>query len=141
MNIDWVIPCRFVEVHDNLATIIGAGIDTFWLPEIPSPVQVILVARLLGTVDELDPSIMHTITNRVFDPRGDLHNEESIELAVGGTSASPDWLVGISLPFACRFEAAEQGTYTIEVSVDDASKSLPIHVVHGLPPGMSPASE
>ena len=30
MNVDWVIPCRYVEVHDNLGSMIGAGIDTFW---------------------------------------------------------------------------------------------------------------
>jgi hypothetical protein len=28
LNIDWVIPCRYVEVHDNLGTIVGASIDT-----------------------------------------------------------------------------------------------------------------
>ena len=36
------------------------------------------------------------------------------------------------------FEAAEEGTYTIEVSVDDATESLPIHVVIGLPPSAPP---
>ena len=36
MNVDWVIPCRYVEVHDNLGSMIGAGIDTFWVPELPA---------------------------------------------------------------------------------------------------------
>ena len=37
MNVDWVIPCRYVEVHDNLGTLVGAGIDTFWVPELRPP--------------------------------------------------------------------------------------------------------
>ena len=35
MKIDAVIPCRYVEVNDNLATIVGAGTDTFWISEEP----------------------------------------------------------------------------------------------------------
>ncbi len=141
MNIDWVIPCRFAEVHDNLGTIIGAGIDTYWLPELPARVQVGLVVRLLAMVEELDPSVPRTITNRIFDPDGELIDEGSLQLAIGGQSARPEWLAGITLPFTAIFEASSEGTHTIETTIDDATKSLPIHIVHGLPPvAVPPAS-
>lgn len=65
MNIEWVIPCRFVEVHDNLGTIVGAGIDTFWVQELPSRIQLMLAIRLLGMIEELDPDINHSVTNRI----------------------------------------------------------------------------
>lgn len=58
-------------------------------------------------------------------------------MAIGGESARPEWLAGITLPFVVVFDASAEGTYAIEFSVDDASKSLPIHVVHGEPPGVS----
>ena len=48
MNVDWVIPCRYVEVHDNLGTIVGAGIDTYWIPELPTTMQVVLAIQAPG---------------------------------------------------------------------------------------------
>lgn len=141
MNVDWVIPCRFVEVHDNLGTIVGAGIDTFWVQELPAQIQLMLAIRLLGMVEELDPDIKHSVTNRIRDPQGEVVGEATGEMAVGGESARPEWLAGITLPFVVAFEATEEGTYAIEFSVDDASKSLPIHVVHGRPPGAAISDE
>ena len=136
MNIDWVIPCRYVEVHDNLGTIIGAGIDTFWVPQLPAPIQVVLAVRLLAMAEELDPDQPHTATNRVRDPRGEVVSEVGGELKVGGESAQPEWLSGIMLVSVVQFEASEEGAYTIEHVIDEASASLPIHIVHGPPPGV-----
>jgi hypothetical protein len=133
VNIDWVIPCRYVEVHDNLGTIVGAGIDTYWIAELPMPVQVLLAMRLLAEADELTPDQQHSATNRVRDPHGDLLNEEGGEFSVEATSANPDWLAGIIVPAVVLFAASEEGTYMIEVDVDQASASLPIHIVHGHP--------
>jgi hypothetical protein len=134
LNIEWIIPCRFVEVHDNLGTIIGAGIDTFWVPELPAPIQVILAIRLLAMADELDPDQKHTVTNRVRGPDGEVMNEGIAEFSVGAESPSKEWLTGIILPLVVQFQASEEGTYTIEFIVDDAPPgSQPIHVARGLP--------
>jgi hypothetical protein len=135
VNIDWVIPCRHVEVHDNLGTIVGAGIDTLWIPDLPSPVQVVLAVRLLAMAEELDPDQPHQLTNRVRDPHGEVIGEATGDLRIGAESARPEWLAGIMANAVVQFLAAEEGTYTIELVVDEASKELPIHVVHGLPPG------
>jgi hypothetical protein len=133
VNIEWVIPCRFVEVHDNLGTIVGAGIDTYWQQQLPAPIQVALAVRLLATPEELEAAEPHTAANRVRDPRGDLLGEVRGEVTFGGEAARPDWLVGITVPLVVQFEAAEEGTYTVELEFDDASQSLPIHVVLGAP--------
>jgi hypothetical protein len=138
VNIDWAIPCRYVEVHDNLGTIVGAGIDTYWIPELPQPIQVVLAVRLLAMTEELDPDQEHTATNRVLDPRGAQMSEVGGPFSVGGESARPDWLTGIMVSTVVQFEASEEGTYTIELVVDDALTSLPIHVFHGYPPGVEP---
>lgn len=139
MNIDWVIPCRYVEVHDNLGTIIGAGIDTFWVTELPAQIQVLLAVRLLAMAEELDPEVKHSGINRVRDPRGAVMSEVSGEFVVGGESARPEWLTGIMLATAVMFEAPEEGTYTIEHVVDGTEASLPLHVIHGAPPGVEAA--
>lgn len=138
MNIDWVIPCRYLEVHDGLGTLVGAGIDTYWIPELPTAVQVLLAIRLLGTADELDPDEEHTTTNRVRNPQGEVISELGGPFSVGVESPNPDWLTGFIVPLAMQFEVTEEGAYQIEIEVDQASTSLPIHVIHGLPPGMDP---
>jgi hypothetical protein len=129
LNIDWVIPCRFVEVHDNLATIVGGGVDTFWVPQLPAPVQVWLAVRLTAAPEELEAGEQHVTVNRIRDPHGELISETRGEIVLGGQAAQADWLVGITVPAVVAFEAGEVGTYTIELEVDDGSRSLPIHVV------------
>ena len=133
MNIDWVIPCRYAEVHDNLATIVGGGVDTYWQPELPARIQVFLAIRLLATPEELAAAEPHTAVNRIRNPEGDVLEEVRGEIVMSGTAARPDWLVGKTIPALAVFEADDEGTYTIEIEVDDASSSLPIHVVLGTP--------
>ena len=102
MNIDWVIPCRFAEVHDNLATLVGAGIDTFWFADFPAGVQVGFATRLLATANELGPEHEHTVRSIIRDPRGETLSDlgdatfraGSAEQAAG---ARTDWLNGIAL--------------------------------------------
>jgi hypothetical protein len=142
VNVDWVIPCRFAEVHDNLATIVGAGIDTWWLGEFPAPVQVVMAVRLLATADELGPDHQHQLGNVVRDPSGEPISEltSAFQAATADqvSQARPDWLNGIAMVFAVQFEATEPGTYTFDFTIDGASKSVPLHVAQGPPPGMLP---
>jgi hypothetical protein len=136
VNLDWVIPCRYVEVHDNLGTIVGAGIDTYWVRELPTTIQVVLAIRLLAMADELGEAVQHTAVNRVRDPRGEVVSEVGGEFAMGGGDAArPDWLTGIMVNSLVQLEVTEEGTYTIEHEVDGSVESLPIHIVHGPPPG------
>jgi hypothetical protein len=137
MNLDWVIPCRYVEVHDNLGTIIGAGIDTFWVPALPAALELVLAVRLLAMAEELSPEVPHVSVNRVRDPRGETMSEVGGEFRMGGSEgAQEEWLNGIMVTTIVAFEVTEEGTYTIEHEVDGTTKSLPIHVVLGPPPGV-----
>jgi hypothetical protein len=137
MNLDWVIPCRYVEIHDNLGTIVGAGIDTYWVPELPTAIQVVLAVRLLAMADELNAEVPHMSANRVRDPRGEVMSEVGGEFRMGGSEgAQQEWLNGIMVTTIVAFEATEEGAYTIEHEVDGTTKSLPIHIVHGPPPGI-----
>jgi hypothetical protein len=131
MNIDWAIPCRHVEVHDNLGTIIGAGIDTLSVPELPSPIQIVLAVRLVAMNEEFTLDQQHHATNRVLNPAGEPISEVKGEFTVAAESSRSEWLAGVILPIVVRFPAEEEGTYTIELIVDSASTSLPLHVVAG----------
>ena len=133
MNIDWIIPCRYLEVHDGLGTIIGAGIDTIWLPELPAPIQVLLAVRLLVTPDEMSSEEPHVVANRIRNPDGEVLVETRGEMMIGGDVTRPEWLIGATIPVVLQFEAVDQGAYMIELDVDDATKSLPIHVAVGTP--------
>jgi hypothetical protein len=136
VNIAWVIPCRYAEVHDNLATIVGAGIDTFWPGQLPNEVRVTVVVRLLATADELGPGHEHTMRNVVRGPDGEALGQPVEAKFQAGTeeeisSAREDWLNGIELVTMAAFEASEQGTYTLELTIDESTVSTPLHVLDG----------
>ena len=133
MNLEWVIPCRFAEVHDNLATIVGAGIDTYWVAELPTPIQVVLAVRFLATPEELSEGAAHSITNIIRNPAGETLHEQQGELQVAGEAVRPSWLVGSTTPMFIVFEVSEEGTYTIEVGIDASIMAVPIHVALGAP--------
>jgi hypothetical protein len=133
MNVDWVIPCRYVEVHDNLGSMIGAGIDTFWVPELPATLQVLCAVRLTATAEELTEGITHQMRNVVTDPSGVVVSDVGGEFEVGTENPRREFLNGIVLPSAITFEAEVAGSYQLEHIVDNDSKSIPLHVVVGQP--------
>ena len=136
MNVDWLIPCRYVEIHDNLGSIMGAGIDTFWVPDLPGTIAVAFAIRLTGLPEELDSEIEHTSRNVVRAPNGQTIQDVTATFTVGGgpPGLRQDWLQGIMLGTHLTFSAETEGTYTFEHIVDSSSRSAPLHVVHG-PPG------
>jgi hypothetical protein len=133
MNVDWVIPCRYVEVHDNLGSMIGAGIDTFWIPELPSPLQVMLAVRLTATGEELAPGIEHLLRTVVTDPDGGVVFEAGMEFEANTENTQTEWLNSLVLPSVVQFDVVDAGTYQLEQSVDGNSQSIPLHVVEGAP--------
>src|ERR1700750_2685520 len=125
MNVDWVIPCRYVEVHDNLGTIVGAGIDTFWVPELPAPIQVMLAVRLTATGDELSPGIQHVLRTIVTDEQNDAVFEAMVEFEADAETAQTEWLNSMVMPTVVQFEAMEAGPVQLEQAVGGNSHALP----------------
>lgn len=141
MNVDWVIPCRYIEIHDNLGTLIGAGLDTFWVPEFPVQIQIAVAIRLSGLPEELQPDVRHAVRNIIRGPDGSTVSEIGGEMGLGVAQSveRPDWLQGVMMHTIIGFEATVEGTYTFEHVVDQSSQSVPLHLVHGAPPGALPA--
>lgn len=121
MQVVWAIPCRFAEATpDGTATIVGAGLDSVWLPEVPADVGVFVMLRVAGAAYEFEEP--HTFAMRLVDPQSDEHNLLSLEF---GPMAEPPPLLhpgmdpGILVPVAIGWRAEHFGLYTLEIYIDD----------------------
>ena len=131
MNVEWLIPCRFIEIHDNLATMVGAGIDTFHVVEFPAQLSVSIAVRLAAAAEEMGPEHRHRIRSVITAPDGSVLSEVEGEMEVGtlGDVEQPEWLQSIMLSTLVQFEATGPGTFTFEHIVDGSSAQVPLHVV------------
>ncbi|MGO9898836.1 MAG: DUF6941 family protein [Solirubrobacteraceae bacterium] len=135
MRVDWAIPCRYAEVHDNLATIIGGGIDHMWMPALPAPVQVILAIRLIFLPDEIDSGAVHKLRVAAIAPGGETLSQVEGDLNVAGpTAPAGDWLQGLHIPMAIQFMAEAEGQYSLEITVDGHTMGVFMNVALGPPP-------
>ena len=129
MRIDWLIPCRYAELADGLATIVGAGADVVHVSGLPAQAGVSAVVRIAGVAE---PETEYQLTAQVlgpdFEPAGDaLH----LALRLGDRSPyNPDgWEDHVMLPLAVPFTAEEAGAHTLEVRIEERSAAVPLHVV------------
>lgn len=129
MRIDWIIPCRYAEIHQNLGTIVGAGIDTFTVPALPAHIEVAVVVRLLAMPDELRANHEHTSKSIVTDPTGSVVSEHADTFSVSVEHVHEEWLTDIMHTVVVRFEAAGAGTHNLEYVVDGHSVTVPLRVV------------
>lgn len=141
MKIDWVIPCRYVEVNDNLATIIGAGGDRFMLLEEPWTVEIMLAIRVTALVEELGPDKVYSVENSIRDPEGNVIHEEagSFSATARGDIHDPTWLQSVFIATEAKFEAELEGTYTLSHVFGDSEHLLPLHISHGADVGAGPS--
>jgi hypothetical protein len=136
MKIEWVIPCRYVEVRDNIATIVGAGGDRFVVSEEPREIEIMFAIRISALVEELGPDRVYLVENHVRDPSGAVIQEEvgSFSATARGEIATNNWLQGVWVPVEAKFPTETEGTYTITHKFGASEHLLPLHVAH------SPAS-
>lgn len=129
MRIDWAIPCRYVEVHGDGATIVGAGADVFVVPQIPTPIQILFAVRFVGPPDEVSGQ-QHSLACRLFDPGGTALGEQSGQMATDVNQIVPGYLAELTVPMGVVLNVDQHGTYHVEFSIDDDDTvRVPIHVV------------
>jgi hypothetical protein len=128
VRIAWAIPCRYAEVHDGLATMVGAGTNIFTVPSFPASIGLFVVAHFLAAEDEL--GVQHPLRSQVLAP--DMQPvADPIEGALGfeaGPNKPPGWEGGLTLPMVVRFPAHIEGTYTFELTVAERSQTVPLLV-------------
>lgn len=132
LRLDWAVPARYAEAAaDGSATIIGAGIDSFWLPEVPADIGLFLMIRVAGPADEFEEE--HQLEIRLVTPE----SEEQQVLQAGFQTppgarnplAVPGMESGILIPAGVAFRAEEYGFHTLEVYLDGQRlRSIPVAV-------------
>jgi hypothetical protein len=97
---------------------LGAGIDSLWLPELPAAVAIFLMLRLAGAEDEFQEKT--TLEVRVVDPA----REETQALSIEFSSQEmpplkvPGLEAGMLIPALIQWEVRDYGLCTLEVFVD-----------------------
>jgi hypothetical protein len=131
LEVAWALPCRFAEAAaDGTATIVGAGLDSMWVTEVPADVGTFLVMRVTGPQYEFEAE--HTVVVKLVDPE---RNEHDILISSFGPMEEspptyhPGLDPGILLPAAVSWRAEHLGLYTLEIYVDEKrNRSVPILV-------------
>lgn len=129
MRVDWAILCRYVEINNGLATIVGGGIDRYGPTALPVTLQITAAVRLAGLPDTND----HTIEIRVLDPSmapiGTPIPPQTFQLGQTSPNHPPGWESQVLLPMQVVVEVAEAGAYTLDIKVDGHSHTQPFRVV------------
>jgi hypothetical protein len=140
VRVDWATPCRYAEVHDNLATIVGGGIDHLWPPSLPAPIGVFMAIRLIFLPEEVAGQGQFQLRVAAMAPDGSLLNQVEGQINIGGPRVVPDptEFQGLHVPMAVQFMAQTEGRYQLDITVDGHTYSVGLHVAAGPPP--APAS-
>lgn len=131
MRIAWAIPCRYVEVNDGLATIVGGGANIYRIPAdaLPAPIAVTVAAQLAGTEDEVDHR--HHLRGQILgpdmQPTGDPLDVPDLNFPAGDHKP-PGWEATIVIPLVMQWLVEQPGTYTLEFSIDDRATTVAILV-------------
>jgi hypothetical protein len=128
VRIEWAIPCRYAEVQGGMGTMVGAGANILLVAETPSAVGTMIVASIAGAEDEI--GVEHTLKARVLGP--DMEPATPTIEGKMGFASSPNkpagWEERIMLPMPLQFVAPVEGTYTVELSINDRSATIPLLV-------------
>jgi Family of unknown function (DUF6941) len=100
-------------------TILGAGLDTFWVPELPAPIGIFLPMRVAAPDDEWQEEGHELSINLVRPDRAEevmltipLQMEQPPPLKTPGAEA------GAVIPVVLTWEARDHGLYTLELYID-----------------------
>lgn len=132
-EIDYVVLADYVRQDAGMTHIMGAGIDTFYIPEgRPAAVPVGVVARF--SFDSRDPIGAEHDINLVFQGSGgDLLTIGQRFPRPAPPPGVPDhWRTTVSIAFRLMLPIPEHGNYTLRVKLDDdprLSRSLDVRAV------------
>jgi hypothetical protein len=125
VRVDWAVIARYSEVNNGLATIIGAGIDTFGVAAIPSPLLINLTIRLAGMAD----ADQHQMSVQVLDPDlAELGRLTAPFTVAGNPLAPPGWESAVVMPVQIQVTVSRAGSHAIHIECDGSSRTLAFRV-------------
>jgi hypothetical protein len=129
LEVAWALPCRFAEAAaDGTATIVGAGLDSVWIPDVPADVGVFLMMRITGPQYEFEAE--HVVAVKLVDPERD--EQDILTTEFGPMEELPPTYhqgldPGILIQAAVGWRAEHFGLHTLEIYVDGKrNRSIPI---------------
>jgi hypothetical protein len=123
VRIDWAILCKFVEVTDGLATIVGAGIDNIQVPGFPIAVPLQVCIRIVGLPDNEDHNLRVQLLDEQMEPVLE-PLETTFKMDKKNPQHPPGWEAQAIQPLRVQFEAKAAGAHTLDISVDGTSRTL-----------------
>jgi hypothetical protein len=129
VRIDYAIPVRSIEplADGTLALIVTT--DILIVESLPAPVVVPLAISISGDQYECVPEVEHEVEGRILDSQlveiGAMRGGVTM---APGPNTPPGWDVRLQMPIVLRFLAEDYGTYSVELSIDKSSLSIPIIV-------------
>src|SRR5262249_16720470 len=115
MHVEWAFLCRYAESDGQSATIVGAGIDLFMPPSLPTPLGVMAILKLVGSEEEW--SERRRLGFKVLGPDAGVVREETVQVGVTlGPQLFPTYERGAIIVTAHQFEATEAGAYSVEIA-------------------------
>ena len=129
MRLGWAIPCKYLEVHDGLGTLVGAGANHYAVAEMPSALSVWIAVQVYGHRSEVDAD--HSLVIQPLGP--DMEACAPLDMgfrfpAERASNEPEGWEVGALIPTLINFEASEQGTYTLALTLDEKTTTIPLYV-------------
>jgi hypothetical protein len=110
---------------------VGAGLDSFWPPDVPTDVGLFLMVRIVGPQDEFEDE--HRLEIRLVTPDREEHEvlQAGFRAPPGARSpfAVPGIEPGILVPAGIAFRAEDYGFYTLEIYLDGQRlRSIPVNI-------------
>lgn len=132
MRVDWVVPCRYCEIAgDGTMSVLGAGLDSYWLPDeqLPTAMGVFLATRVAGPEEEWATPTAFAV--RLVRP--DLEQEDMLEIPLQMPAMpplkQPGHEAGMLLPLLMQWEAQEHGLYSFDLLLNGVrERSVPINI-------------
>jgi hypothetical protein len=123
------MPCRYAEIRNNEISMIGGNANRMHVAELPHEVFTWLAFQVTAPRDMAGPGQQHHFVCRVLDPDMDevYADDPPVEFEMYEAAAGAEQSEQVvALPV--RFVAHQFGTFTIQLTVDDRSKSIPFYV-------------
>jgi hypothetical protein len=135
VRVEWAVISRYAETGGGVATIVGAGIDTYTPPALPAQLVVPLTIQFKGQPEEIEGQ--HEITLRILDADLRLVGQE-LRLPIEShpnPQREEGWEAALLLTVINQLVAERPGTYSLEISWDGAAmKSVPFRVLAATSP-------
>jgi hypothetical protein len=133
VEIEWVIPCRSVDVDGRDITINGAGADRTTVAALPAEVGTTVAIRVAATIGEVQQRAIQKAWT-VRGPGGDVVREGGGPESFGELPAPfrEDLRTYLGLTEVVGWRAAREGVYAVEFRVGNAAPwTTEIHVCEG----------